>query len=52
MRDAARDYAQSALAPRVLEAFRYERTDIADIPEMGSLGLLGVTLDSEYGGAG
>ena len=52
VRDAARDYAQSALAPRVLDAFRHERTDVAIFREMGSLGLLGATLDSEYGGAG
>jgi glutaryl-CoA dehydrogenase len=52
VRDAARDYAQSALAPRVLEAFRHERTDVAIFREMGELGLLGSTLASEYGGAG
>jgi len=52
VRDAAHDYAQSALAPRVLEAFRHERTDVAIFREMGSLGLLGSTLDSAYGGAG
>ncbi|HEY3808479.1 MAG TPA: acyl-CoA dehydrogenase [Steroidobacteraceae bacterium] len=52
VRDAARDYAQSALAPRVLEAFRHERTDVAIFREMGSLGLLGATLDAGYGGAG
>ena len=52
VRDAARDYAQSALLPRVLEAFRHERTDTAIFREMGSLGLLGATLDTAYGGAG
>ncbi|HEV7986616.1 MAG TPA: acyl-CoA dehydrogenase [Steroidobacteraceae bacterium] len=52
VRDAARDYAQSALVPRVLEAFRHERTDVGIFREMGTLGLLGSTLDSEYGGAG
>jgi len=52
VRDAARDYAQSALAPRVLDAFRHERTDVAIFREMGALGLLGATLDAEYGGAG
>ncbi|HEY6451369.1 MAG TPA: acyl-CoA dehydrogenase family protein, partial [Steroidobacteraceae bacterium] len=52
VRDAARDYAQSALAPRVLEAFRRERTDPAIFREMGALGLLGATLPTEYGGAG
>src|ERR1039457_5472950 len=52
VRDAARDYAQSALAPRVLEAFRHERTDVAIFREMGALGMLGSTLADEYGGAG
>jgi glutaryl-CoA dehydrogenase len=52
VRDAARDYAQSALAPRVLEAFRHERTDVAIFREMGALGMLGSTLAAEYGGAG
>jgi glutaryl-CoA dehydrogenase len=52
VRDAARDYAQSALVPRVLEAFRHERTDVAIFREMGALGMLGSTLDAQYGGAG
>jgi len=52
VRDAARDYAQSALLPRVLESFRNEHTDVAIFREMGSLGLLGATVPSEYGGAG
>ncbi|HEY2418857.1 MAG TPA: acyl-CoA dehydrogenase [Steroidobacteraceae bacterium] len=52
VRDAARDYAQSALAPRVLQAFRQEHTDVAIFREMGALGMLGSTLDAEYGGAG
>jgi glutaryl-CoA dehydrogenase len=52
VRDAAHDYAQSALAPRVLEAFRNEHTDVAIFREMGELGMLGSTLASEFGGAG
>ncbi len=52
VRDAAHDYAQSALAPRVLQAFRNERTDVAIFREMGELGMLGSTLAAEYGGAG
>ena len=52
VRDAAHDYAQSALAPRVLEAFRNEHTDVAIFREMGELGRLGSTLATEYGGAG
>jgi glutaryl-CoA dehydrogenase len=52
IREAAHDYAQSALAPRVLEAFRNEHTDVAIFREMGELGMLGSTLAADYGGAG
>ena len=52
VRDAARDYAQGRLAPRVLEAFRQEKTDPAVFREMGELGLLGSTIPEAYGGAG
>ncbi|HLW23502.1 MAG TPA: acyl-CoA dehydrogenase [Steroidobacteraceae bacterium] len=52
VRDAARDYAQERLAPRVLEAFREERTDPAIFREMGALGLLGPTIPTEFGGGG
>ena len=51
IRDTARDYAQSKLQPRILEAYRDEKTDRAIFDEMGELGLLGVTLPEEYGGA-
>jgi glutaryl-CoA dehydrogenase len=52
IRDAARAYAQERLAPRVLEAFRHERTDPGIFREMGELGLLGCTLPERYGGGG
>src|SRR5512139_2049529 len=52
VRDAARAYAQDKLAPRVLEAFRHEKSDPAIFREMGELGLLGNTLPADYGGAG
>ena len=51
IRDTARDYAQAKLQPRILEAYRDEKTDRAIFDEMGDLGLLGVTLPEEYGGA-
>ena len=35
VRDAARDYCQERLAPRVLDAFRHERTDVSIFREMG-----------------
>ncbi|WP_348756847.1 acyl-CoA dehydrogenase family protein, partial [uncultured Aquincola sp.] len=52
VRDAARAYCQDRLAPRVLEAFRHEKTDPAIFREMGELGLLGATIPEQYGGAG
>jgi glutaryl-CoA dehydrogenase len=51
VRDAARSYAQDKLAPRVLDAYRHEKTDPAIFREMGELGLLGATLPSAYGGS-
>ena len=51
VRDTARDYAQEKLMPRVIEAYREEKFDRAIIREMGELGLLGVTIPEEYGGA-
>ena len=52
IRDSARDYCQSSLQPRVLEAARKEHFDRAIMTEMGALGLLGATVPEEYGGAG
>jgi glutaryl-CoA dehydrogenase len=52
IRDAARDYAQGQLAPRVLEAFRREHTDPGIFKEMGAVGLLGATIPEAYGGGG
>jgi glutaryl-CoA dehydrogenase len=36
----------------VTEAFRHEKTDVGIFKEMGDLGLLGVTIPEQYGGAG
>ena len=52
VRDTAKAYAEDRLAPRIVEAFREEKTDTAIFREMGELGLLGVTVDIAYGGAG
>ena len=52
VRDAAAAYCQEKLMPRVLEAFRHEKTDVAIFKEMGSLGMLGPTIPIQYGGAG
>ena len=52
VRDAARAYCQDQLAPRVLDAFRNEKTDPAIFREMGEIGLLGATIPEQYGGSG
>ena len=52
VRDAANAYCQGKLAPRILDAFRNERTETAIFREMGELGLLGPTIPSQYGGPG
>ena len=52
LRDAARAFAADRLAPRVREAFRNETVAPEIFPEMGQMGLLGLTIPEEYGGAG
>jgi glutaryl-CoA dehydrogenase len=52
VQDAARAYCQEKLLPRVVDAFRNEKTDVAIFREMGELGLLGVTIPEAYGGSG
>jgi glutaryl-CoA dehydrogenase len=51
VRDAARDYCQGRLMPRILQANRNEVFDRAIFTEMGELGLLGPTIEG-YGCAG
>ena len=50
--EAAREYCQERLLPRVVNAFRHEQTDPHIFREMGELGLLGATIPEQYGGAG
>ncbi|MGH8219933.1 MAG: acyl-CoA dehydrogenase [Steroidobacteraceae bacterium] len=52
VRDSARNFAQERLQPRVTEDYLQERTDAAIFREYGALGLLGMTLPAECGGAG
>ena len=52
VRDAARDYCQDKLMPRIVEANRNERFDREIMNEMGALGFLGSTIPETYGGAG
>jgi glutaryl-CoA dehydrogenase len=51
IRDAAHDYCQEKLFPRVLMANRHETFDRAIMNEMGEMGFLGATLEG-YGCAG
>ncbi|MBD3744607.1 MAG: acyl-CoA dehydrogenase [Sphingopyxis terrae] len=52
MREVAQDYAHDRLLPRVVNAFVNEAMDVDIFRELGSLGLLGPTIPTAYGGAG
>ncbi len=50
-RETALRFARDELMPGVVEAFRHERFDRAIYGRMGALGLLGILLPEQYGGA-
>ncbi|MTH62493.1 acyl-CoA dehydrogenase [Paracoccus litorisediminis] len=52
IRDSAAAFAAEKLMPRVKDAYLHEHTDPEIFREMGAVGLLGVTVDEEYGGVG
>jgi glutaryl-CoA dehydrogenase len=52
IRDAAAAFATERLQPRVLDAFARESVDREIFPEMGEMGLLGLTVPERYGGLG
>ena len=52
VRETARAYCRDKLAPRVLESFRQERTDVAIFREFGALDMLGIVIPEQYGGSG
>lgn len=52
IRDSAHTFAQETLLPRVTNDYLNEVTDPGIFRQYGSMGLLGVTLPAEYGGAG
>ncbi|WP_288408740.1 acyl-CoA dehydrogenase [uncultured Sphingomonas sp.] len=52
VRDVAHGYARTKLLPRVTRAFLDEDFAREIMTEMGALGLLGMTIEPEYGGAG
>src|SRR4029077_1013514 len=52
LRTTVRGFAEDRLAPLAAEIDRTDRFPIELWPEMGALGLHGITVEEEYGGAG
>ncbi len=52
LRNTVRDFAADQIAPLAAEIDRTDRFPIELWPEMGSLGLHGITVEEEYGGSG
>ena len=52
LRATVRDFAEDRVAPLAAEIDRTDRFPIELWPEMGALGLHGITVEEEYGGAG
>ena len=51
LRDAVRDFAQAEIAPRAAEIDRSDQFPADLWQKMGALGVLGITVSEEYGGA-
>src|SRR5271168_2651846 len=52
LRASVRDFAEDKIAPLAAEIDRSDRFPIELWPQMGALGLHGITVEEEYGGAG
>ena len=52
LRDAVRDFAQAEIAPRAAEIDKNDQFPMDAWRKMGDLGVLGITVPEEYGGAG
>ncbi len=51
LRDAVRDFAQAEIAPRAAEIDKNDQFPMDLWPKMGALGVLGITVPEQYGGA-
>ena len=51
LRDAVRDFCAAEIAPRAAEIDRNDQFPMDLWPKMGALGVLGITVSEEYGGA-
>ena len=51
LRDTVRDFAQTEIAPRAAEIDRSDQFPMDLWRKMGSLGVLGITVDEAYGGS-
>ena len=52
LRDAVREFAQSEIAPRAADIDKHDQFPMDLWRKMGALGVLGITVSEEYGGAG
>ena len=52
LREAVRDFAQAEIAPHAAEMDRSDQFHMPLWQQMGAMGLLGITVDEAYGGAG
>ena len=52
LRGSVRDFAEEKIAPIAAEIDKTDQFPVELWPEMGALGLHGITVEEEYGGAG
>jgi isovaleryl-CoA dehydrogenase len=52
LRNMVRDFVESEVDPQANEYNRLEKFNVDLFRKVGSMGLLGITVDSEYGGSG
>jgi isovaleryl-CoA dehydrogenase len=52
LRDTVRKFAETELAPKAAELDEKQGFNVAAIKKMGELGILGITADTDFGGAG